>query len=667
MTGAGKTHTMLGDIYHESRKSEKGLCVLAFEDVFKRIPSYKNQAFHIKLSYLEIYNEQVKDLLCSKDAPKMIVEDPVKGVFVPDLTEFKVDKISQVLELIISGNKKRTMAATGANQFSSRSHAILQMTIEQHEKIRTTKKQILTSKFSLIDLAGSERASTTDNRGQRLIEGANINRRALGNCINTLADKSKKGSFVPYRDSKLTRLLKDSLGGNTHTTMIACISPSVLSYEETINTLKYASRARDIKRKITKNVKEVDVHVSKYKEVISDLKTEIDDLKEKLTDQISQNEKMSAIMAKDKEESFVRGNTGSIRGEPSSFQRSPKAADTNTYSVLALDNKEADEIMGNTPAMGGNIFEKLSRKLIRNFEEQSELRGSLDQLETLKKANVSDLQGMKSQIQVVRSSTDNLREVKEFIKSSENQITILEKNMKDNESIQDSVIKALQKNQEERTKIEQNLASLRNHPGDQDYLDLQIALRLMKLDQLELHSQNMEFRREAELLNIEKEQKDAKIRDLESELDLMRRQLEEKDQILRDNFRRQLEYEETIQQMSARNTIRDETPVESIISEDSSTKPLETILSVTREDEIDSIAFTDLTNLRNDESASLIHARNVSDIQAGASIVSSNANGTNQTINHSGRQELERTLEIINGLDYSSLSRDVSKETLRKS
>ena len=114
-----------------------------------------------------------------------------------------------------------------------------------------------------------------------MVEGANINKSllALGNCINILSDKQKAGSFVPYRDSKLTRLLKDSLGGNTKTIMIACVSPSYLAYEETVNTLKYASRARNIKKALTRNVKEVEMHVSKYKDIIESLRSEIENLR----------------------------------------------------------------------------------------------------------------------------------------------------------------------------------------------------------------------------------------------------------------------------------------------------------------------------------------------------------------------------------------------------
>ena len=146
----------------------------------------------------------------------------------------------------MKGNEKRTMAATNSNAFSSRSHAILNIEVEQSSF--EMKNKILVSKLSMIDLAGSERASVTKNCGIRLKEGANINRSllALGNCINILSDTSKKGAFVPYRDSKLTRLLKNSLGGNTITVMIACISSSSQTYEETLNTLKYANRARSI-------------------------------------------------------------------------------------------------------------------------------------------------------------------------------------------------------------------------------------------------------------------------------------------------------------------------------------------------------------------------------------------------------------------------------------
>ncbi|KAF4730055.1 Kinesin, partial [Perkinsus olseni] len=169
---------------------------------------------------------------------------------------------------------------------SSRSHAVLQVVVEQREKGSGLVAEVLVGKLSMIDLAGSERASQTNNKGLRLIEGANINRSllALGNCITALADQAggKQSSFVPYRDSKLTRLLKDSLGGNCRTVMIANISPCHLNYEDTHNTLKYANRAKKIKTKVTRNVLNVSFHISKYTQIINELRAVVTDLRQKL-------------------------------------------------------------------------------------------------------------------------------------------------------------------------------------------------------------------------------------------------------------------------------------------------------------------------------------------------------------------------------------------------
>ena len=272
-----------------STQTEKGICTYAVDYLFSKINRQKDKVFTIKISYLEIYNEQVIDLLSNKTNSNnnnglMIVEDPTKGVLVPDLTEIAVNNSTQVYNHIINGNSRRTKGATSQNQFSSRSHAILEINIEQCNK-NIIKDDILISKMLLVDLAGSERGGK--EKGKRREEGANINRSllALGNCINILSDKSKQTSFVPYRDSKLTRLLKDSLGGNIVTIMIACVSPSPLTYEETHSTLKYASSANKIEKKVTRNVKEVAQTTAQYREMISSLRTEIGRLKEIIREQ----------------------------------------------------------------------------------------------------------------------------------------------------------------------------------------------------------------------------------------------------------------------------------------------------------------------------------------------------------------------------------------------
>merc|ERR1719326_2034999 len=170
------------------------------------------------------------------------------------------------------------------NVTSSRSHAVLQVCVDQRQAVDDGEHpEVLLGKLSMIDLAGSERASQTDNRGVRLLEGANINRSllALGNCINALASGC---SFVPYRDSKLTSLLKDSLGGNCRTVMLANISPNHFCYEDTLNTLKYANRAKNIRVSARQNIMKPDEHVSQAVRIIDDLRGEVSLLKAKLAE-----------------------------------------------------------------------------------------------------------------------------------------------------------------------------------------------------------------------------------------------------------------------------------------------------------------------------------------------------------------------------------------------
>lgn len=176
------------------------------------------------------------------------------------------------MQFIINGNHRRTMASTTSNKFSSRSHAIIQIHLERKPPKGNKKLPIITSKLSIVDLAGSEKESREVKESKQRLEGSNINRSllALANCIKTLTERGKNGSrFVPYRDSKLTRLLKDSLGGNAKTVMIACVTSSFVYYEETINTLKYASQARKIKNPAKRNIKEQDEKsILKFKKII---------------------------------------------------------------------------------------------------------------------------------------------------------------------------------------------------------------------------------------------------------------------------------------------------------------------------------------------------------------------------------------------------------------
>lgn len=222
--------------------------------LFEAIDASKTRVV-VRLQYVEIYNEVVKDLLDPSDKITLDVrEDPRQGTFVAGAASLVVGSREAVEDMLARGNQFRTTSATGCNEVSSRSHAVLQLRLETEKEGGA--KAI--GKLALIDLAGSERATKTDNRGQRLNEGANINRSllALANCINALvqgggpgAGRGRGHAHVPYRDSKLTRLLKDSLGGKSTTCIITNVSPASDQFEETINTLKYANRAKNIKTK----------------------------------------------------------------------------------------------------------------------------------------------------------------------------------------------------------------------------------------------------------------------------------------------------------------------------------------------------------------------------------------------------------------------------------
>uniref|UniRef100_A0A8C4V6I9 Kinesin family member 4A n=1 Tax=Falco tinnunculus TaxID=100819 RepID=A0A8C4V6I9_FALTI len=252
-TGSGKTYSM-GGAYTANQEHDPSVGVIprVIKLLFKEMEQRQDWEFILKVSYLEIYNEDILDLLCpSRERPSQISirEDPKEGIKIVGLTERNVTCAQDTVSCLEQGNNSRTVASTAMNSQSSRSHAIFTICIDQKKK--NDKNCSFHCKLHLVDLAGSERQKKTKAEGDRLKEGININRGllCLGNVISALGDENKKGGFVPYRDSKLTRLLQDSLGGNSHTLMIACVSPADSNLEETLNTLRYADRARKIKNK----------------------------------------------------------------------------------------------------------------------------------------------------------------------------------------------------------------------------------------------------------------------------------------------------------------------------------------------------------------------------------------------------------------------------------
>uniref|UniRef100_A0A671M8Q7 plus-end-directed kinesin ATPase n=1 Tax=Sinocyclocheilus anshuiensis TaxID=1608454 RepID=A0A671M8Q7_9TELE len=282
-TGAGKSYTMMG----KQEEGQEGIIPQLCEDLFEKINDNNNEeiSYSVEVAYMEIYCERVRDLLNPKNKGNLRVrEHPLLGPYVEDLSKLAVTSYTDIADLMDAGNKARTVAATNMNETSSRSHAVFTIVFTQRkydsETDLSTEK---VSKISLVDLAGSERADSTGAKGTRLKEGANINKSltTLGKVISALAEvvssskKKKKTDFIPYRDSVLTWLLRENLGGNSRTAMVAALSPADINYDETLSTLRYADRAKQIKCNAVINedpnaklVRELKDEVTRLKELL---------------------------------------------------------------------------------------------------------------------------------------------------------------------------------------------------------------------------------------------------------------------------------------------------------------------------------------------------------------------------------------------------------------
>ncbi len=280
-TGSGKTHSM-GTSYDSSTTPPElaGVIPRAVGEIFSEISRRAEQIdVTVSVAFVELYREQLYDLLSAKSSKKEdcvceLREDPAKGVVIPGLTESGVSSVEETMRRLEAGSSKRVTAATAMNNTSSRSHAIFTLFLNIVNKEEGGNATV--SKFHLVDLAGSERAKKTLATGDRFKEGAAINQGllALGNVIAALGEDNPTGKTVhiPYRNSKLTRLLQDSLGGNSYTLMVACVSPADSNVEETLSTLRYADRARKIKNKPIVNINGSDAEMNRLRAENQDLR-----------------------------------------------------------------------------------------------------------------------------------------------------------------------------------------------------------------------------------------------------------------------------------------------------------------------------------------------------------------------------------------------------------
>ncbi|XP_061819378.1 kinesin family member 4 [Nerophis lumbriciformis] len=389
-TGSGKTFSM-GGAYTSAQENESSVGVIP--RVIRRVYDEKDKRtdceFFLAVSYLEVYNEDVLDLLCpSKDKPAMSIrEDPKEGIKIVGLTEKQVVSAEEMVSCLELGNSARTVGSTAMNAASSRSHAIFTITLEQRKG--KDKGDSIISKLHLVDLAGSERQKKTKAEGDRLKEGISINRGllSLGNVISALGDESKKNAFVPYRDSKLTRLLQDSLGGNSHTLMIACVSPADSNMEETINTLRYADRARKIKNKPVVNVDPRAAEMGRLKQQVQELQVML---------------------------LHARGGVAPVLSGPESGQNLNKLLERNR-TLQDENNKLSMEL---SEAAGQTAF--MFEKIIMTEQTNEKLQSKLEQLQHHSACTVNlekllstlEDQELKENVEVMKNLQDVILELK---------------------------------------------------------------------------------------------------------------------------------------------------------------------------------------------------------------------------------------------------------------
>ncbi|XP_037745045.1 kinesin-like protein KIF21A isoform X12 [Chelonia mydas] len=404
-TGAGKTYTMGTGFDVNITEDEQGIISRAVKHLFKCIEEKKQAAikqelpspeFKVNAQFLELYNEEVLDLFDTtrdidaknKKSNIKIHEDSTGGIYTVGVTTRTVNGEAEMIQCLKLGALSRTTASTQMNVQSSRSHAIFTIHVCQtrvcsavdtdnvtdtkiiSESSQTNEFETLTAKFHFVDLAGSERLKRTGATGERAKEGISINcgLLALGNVISALGDKSKKATHVPYRDSKLTRLLQDSLGGNSQTVMIACVSPSDRDFMETLNTLKYANRARNIKNKVMVNQDRASQQINGLRSEIARLQMEL--MEYKTGKRIIDEEGMESINDMFHENAMLQTENNNLRVRIKAMQ---ETVDALRARITQLMSDQANQVL----ARAGDGNEEISNMIHNYIKEIEDLRAKL--------------------------------------------------------------------------------------------------------------------------------------------------------------------------------------------------------------------------------------------------------------------------------------------------
>ncbi|TPX47484.1 hypothetical protein SeMB42_g03298 [Synchytrium endobioticum] len=515
-TGTGKTFTMQGvrDV-----PTLRGIIPSTFNHIFNHISlESTSKQYLVRCSYIEIYNEEIRDLLVKtppgKKPPALdLKEHPETGVYVKDLTSYVVKSVQEMDALIDIGNGARAVGATLMNAESSRSHSIFTITVESSETVELPngagkEERLVAGKLHLVDLAGSERQGKTGATGERLKEATKINLSlsALGNCISALVDG--KSTHIPYRDSKLTRLLQDSLGGNSKTLMIATLSPASYNYDETLSTLRYANRAKNIKNKPKINEDPKDAMLREYQDEIKKLREQLERKKSgRAPPSVKYRPLNSSIPANDGEDEDVESGSEASDNEASHQPTSPSSSQKHGKHGNSFKD------------MGPEAISRLQQQV---EEERLQLIASKSVAHAEKQRLITELENRALELQREKAEGENLA-IK--LKSMEDQLLVGGVSIADRVSAQQKQLEVASRKIEAQAKAEKEIRA-------------KLELKQEATLQLEEHYNN---------LQDEVDTKTKKLKKLWSRLEATRREVTD----LQDEFRSEREeLLETIRDLS---------------------------------------------------------------------------------------------------------------------
>ena len=449
-TGTGKTFTMEGFTYN-NMDNTRGIIPRTIENIFSYIESNsnKNTKFIIRAAYLQIYNEMISDLLKPESSNKnlSIREDKHKGLYVDNLSEWAVRSPSDIYTLLERGATSREVSNTFMNDVSSRSHAVFMITVEQLiSSVKSGKQITKIGKLNLVDLAGSERTRITGATGKQLQESIKINKSlsALGNVINALTD-TKERKHIPYRDSKLTRLLEDSLGGNCKTTMIATISPAHCSFNESLSTLNFARRAKNIKNRpvINEDIDHIGL-IHQYENELKKIRKELEE-KNKI---IELNEEILKIKNKEEKEKIDAIKAYEQTSRQLLIEREEKQKLETKIELMNLQMIKGGQKIEETPQFKNALQEMekdFRKKILEIKKEKEQIEDSKNQVEAYNKLLYQQRDIMNSlssslneKEEIINDLTKNKLQLETTIIELNNIIKIKDKYIQDLEKLLDS-------------------------------------------------------------------------------------------------------------------------------------------------------------------------------------------------------------------------------------